>query len=276
MENENVFASLNDGKLKVIAPLLESIVREKGEYGEDYARGLNYLLAITEKFNSSGFQDSYAIIGGFAVFAHMYSLLEERTLTEWRGSVDLDVMAKHRSIDTLIGNSFEEVERIITHFKDKSTLYVKDEIELIRELEYGKSLKSPLKIDIYIPENGRFIEFNYVILEDEFWDRTESINVLGYGIRVAGLTDMLKFKLDVEIDSSGLPRTRDITDIYNLMGIAEIKGVTAKKVYDSLTEKQRLKLRKLILMHNFEGAPHEEVRIEPSPDYLQEYSRLVK
>jgi len=255
----------NVSQLDKVTDILEKI---KGV--PEYCRAFNYLLSVTKKLDESGLRNDYAFLGGYAVFAHIFSVLGESSLKRWRGSEDLDLFSKGKCVSNIIGRHFEETETLGTHFMNKSSILVKDLLELCRD----EKLK-PLKIDFYNSFNGIDMIFDGQILDGEFWNRTELIEILGFKIKVLGLYDLLKLKINIKTKSTNLPRPRDITDIYNLIGVAEKKGKDAKSLFDSCNKEQKERLIKLFdISPSYETS--EEVLINPSNQLILQFKKLYE
>jgi hypothetical protein len=91
------------------------------------------------------------------------------------------------------------------------------------------------------------------------------------------LFDLLKLKLNIKSEKTELPRGRDINDIYNLVGVAEKKGISPKDIIKTLTTEQKHVLR--TLLHLYEQNHYrlsEEILIHPDRKYLNSIIRLTK
>lgn len=187
------FAFLEQGDLKEIADSLKGVSESRKP---EYARALNYLLALAERLEKQGLNKDYALIGGYAVFCHIYSVLENNMILSWRGSKDLDIFVKHASIDCIIKTLFEEVDIQKTHFKGKSTFYVKDQLELLRDM-YKKvpQTATPVKIDFYIANSEEEIFFDNETLANSLWNRTEEITIFDHKIYYLSLPDLAETKI---------------------------------------------------------------------------------
>ncbi|MBS3146162.1 hypothetical protein J4471_00515 [Candidatus Woesearchaeota archaeon] len=259
---------------KVDSNRMESILRDLNNKSEDFSRAFNYLIAVCEKLNSTGLQEKYMLIGGYAVLAHLYSARGDKILSRWRGSHDLDLVSRDYSIESVLEGAFEEVEVNTSHFPDKDVAYIKDELELLRELE-GNPSKPPFKIDLYVPKSAGDIVLCREEIDEKIWSRSRDIDILGHNIRAMSIIDLIKLKLNVET-KTGLPRDRDIADIYNLLGLAEIEKYMVNDIYAELGSKQKLKLAKVISLYNTIGKPNEEVLVRPSQEYMAGYCKLAR
>jgi len=237
----------------------------------EYCRAFNYLLSVTKRLDECGLSKDYAFIGGYAVFCHIFSILGPNSIRRWRGSADLDLLAKRKDVSSVLGTHFEEAENIHSHFENKSSLLVRDILELTKE----NIPEEPLKIDFYSAINGRDMRLDGQTLNGSLWDRTEVVDVLGFKIRVLGLYDLLKLKLNIKTDINNLPRPRDITDIYNLLGIADRKGLKVKSLFETLNGAQRETLFNLLNIYTTYEAS-EEVLIKPETSFTSEFREIFQ
>ncbi len=229
------------------------------------------MLSVTKRLNECGLSSDYAFIGGYAVFCHIFSVLGPKSIRRWRGSTDLDLLSKRKDVSSILGAHFEEVEDLHSHFENKSSLLVRDLLELTKE----NIPEEPLKIDFYSAINGSDIRLNNQTLNGSLWVRTEVVDVLGFKIRVLGLYDLMKLKLNIKTDINNLPRPRDITDVYNLIGIADKKGLEAKDLFESLNEAQRETLFKLLDIYPAYEAS-EELLIRPKTSFISKFQEIFQ
>jgi hypothetical protein len=164
------FAVVKGGNLEHLCSSLSDLQKENN----DYSRTLNYLIALAERLNSHGLADKYSLIGGYAVFAHIFSVLGRQMLNRWRGSIDIDILSIDPSVKSAVEGAFQTVSVERSHFEDKYTLGVKDELELIKgELEEIDPSIAPIKIDFYIPSDGKGIRIYTEKMSQEAIDNSE-------------------------------------------------------------------------------------------------------
>jgi hypothetical protein len=195
-----------------------------------------YLLSTANIMSKNGMVDKYAFIGGYAVLGHLMKTFGEHIVRNWRGSDDLDIVARDQGVSSIIEGNFAAAERRRSrHLRNKYSLEVAD-----------PGIDVPCEIDFYVPtENGSLIHIEQSKLDDDFWRRSVVITPYGIPFRVPSITDMLRLKLNV-YTSNGMPRRKDRKDISDLALVSHHENADPSHLDANLTDTERERLREVL------------------------------
>ena len=235
------------------------------KYGEVFL----YALALADHVSQSYFKDKIMLLGGFGVLGHMVSVEGPEIVKYWRGSHDLDMACQNS----------EAVAFVLRHLasEDSQSLSLPDKKKarfydgLIEEMS-GKA--SICEADIYYPSDTRDpkkIRVGNKILREDDFKGAEEVSVYDISLKIYDKHGLLVMKLGV-VTSENLPRPKDITDIYNLLGVCERQGSNAEAVFARFNDKEKGELMEVFLHAPPIG--NRSILVPPSVNFLNDLLRL--
>lgn len=190
---------------------------------------LKYFLATNNAVESNGQGNNMLTIGGYAVLSYLVGEFGEKIIGVWRGSHDLDLVAKDPSVLSIIMGAFDQrLKRPSNAIPQKYSLEVQDKDTKLDELI--------CQIDLY-PCWGSPLKINQREICSDFFDRAEHPMIYGMPVTVPEIVELIKLKVDVETYVGNL-RLKDKGDIIDLVSVLVNRNVSAAKLYRSLDEKE--------------------------------------
>ncbi|GEM_PF-5088781 len=98
--------------------------------------------------------------------------------------------------------------------------------------------------DIYYPSHPKYptrIRVGNKELKPRDFKKADEVLVYDVPLRIHNKHELLGMKLGV-VTSENLPRPKDITDIYNLLGVCERQGLNAETIFGKFTGEEKGKL----------------------------------
>ncbi len=141
-----------EGTLQDFHVLLDGI---KGD--AKFQKAFQFLVTLASDLEQQGIHE-YMFIGGYGVLLQMVSLLGARSIKRWRGSYDIDVVAKDYDFDSLL-----QREYLVQKHQSHLTLFLE----------------------------------NYA-LDDSLWQKRDLIRLYGITFPTLCLPELLKMKLEVQ------------------------------------------------------------------------------
>ena len=205
------------------------------KYGEVFL----YALSLANEVSESYFKNNIMLIGGFGVLGHMIAVEGPDIVKKWRGSHDLDIACQTQEALSYVLREFASEEHQSTSLPDKKKAKFYD--PTIEEL---LQKASTCEGDIYYPSNSKYptrIRVGNKELKPRDFKTADVISVYDIPLSVHNKFGLLGMKLGV-VTSENLPRPKDITDIYNLLGICERQGLAAEVIYNKFNDEEKGKL----------------------------------
>lgn len=201
---------------------------------QDHFDQVRYAMNIAHNAAANDAQDKVMFVGGIGVLGNLVKYCGTRIISQWRGTRDLDLMLYSPQYKHVISSSFDVVdyEGKSNSIKDKLCFRgYSNDAEFVRLGAAAVDAYTPSKSD---PREGMKIG-QAKIAED--WKEERYANFFGIPVKVLNPMTLLRTKLSVE-NSKGLPRSQDLDDIVNLLGLLECEGKEPADIFDSLGGKR--------------------------------------
>lgn len=234
-----------------------------------YADVFLYALAVADAVSTSFFKNETMLLGGYGVLGHMMDVKGPDVVRYWRGSHDLDIACQTPQSVAYLLRSFASDEHQSLSLPDKKTAKFRD--SYVEEI-VGRG--SVCDADIYYPSDTAQpdrIRVGSKVLQAQDFALTDTIVVYDVPLKIHNIYGLLGMKLGV-VTSENLPRPKDITDIYNLLGVCEQKDFDAETILGKLTNEEKSKLME-VFEHTSVGKD-KYVLVQPSRMYLSDLIQL--
>ncbi len=195
--------------------------------------------------------EPYTFVGGFAVYGEIFKRYGIQP-HKWRGSNDIDIVAKQDIIPVLRDN-FAEVYK----FEEFREGIVRWHIALDRrtmddDIEY-EPIKTPIPLDLWLP--GQTDNYFCERVDEQFWLQTVHTQMKNINFMIAAVPQLIRLKNQVN-----KYREKDFADLYILLHIAEKEGLR--------TELNSDKARALLEKYD----EPRKVHVMPSKEYLSRFT----
>lgn len=184
----------------------------KSKLTPSFGEVLKYTLATSVILEQQGMLESYFHIGGGATLLHIANTIGIENISSWRGTHDMDIIVTNYGVRGALESFFSEYEEYnSSSIKNKKKIEIKD-----------PTAKDKVQLDLYLPtKNQKNINIDGTIISSRMLKELKTINVLGIKTRVPKLHDLLAMKINISTEETGLPRSKDMSDIINLIGCIE-------------------------------------------------------
>lgn len=262
---ELTLKNIGDGGFEQFESYCKSLLKGDQKYREVFL----YALSLADTVSGSYFKDQVVLVGGFAVLGHMIKMEGPEIVKRWRGSHDLDVVCQTPQALAFIIRELADESLHSLSLPDKKTAKFSD--AYVDELA-GETLISDA--DLYYPGDRKKpdqIRIGNMLFREEDFLSSDEVLVYHAPIKIYNKYGLLSMKLGV-VTSENLPRPKDITDIYNLLGILEEKVGSAEDIYNRLTMEEREKLMEIF---NYSDPRCDSfVLIPPSEGFVYELQKI--
>lgn len=260
-----LYKQIEKGTFEQFEQYSKELLSADPKYGEVFL----YALALANQASESYFKNNIMLIGGFGVLGHMISVEGPEIVKHWRGSHDLDIACQTPEALSYILRDFasEEHQSLSLPDKKKAKFYDPAIEELLEKASMCEG-------DIYYPSNSKNptrIRVGNKELKPRDFKNADEVLVYDTSMLVHTKFGLLGMKLGV-VTSENLPRPKDITDIYNLLGVCERQGLGVETIYDNFTNEEKGKL-----MDVFEHTDNEDnkyILIGPTDRLLDDLCEL--
>ena len=219
---EDKIAELSNEKNNIFDIYLE-LDDLKSDLTPNFGEVLKYSLATSAILEQQGMLESYFHIGGGATLLHIANTIGIENISSWRGTHDMDIVVTKYGVRGALKSFFSEYEEY-----NSSSVKNKKKIE-IKEIKANEGVQ----LDLYVPtKNQKSINIDGTKISSRMLKELKTINVLGIKTRVPKLHDLLAMKINISTDGTGLPRSKDMSDIINLIGCIE-KNQDIKEKYNT-------------------------------------------
>ena len=262
-----LYRQMEQGTFEQFEEYCKNLVKADPRYGDVFL----YAMALADEVSHSYFRDQVMLIGGFGVLGHMIEVEGPEVVKYWRGSHDLDIVCQNHQALAYVLNQFAREEHQSLSLPDKKTVKLVD--STIEEM-VGRS--SICDADIYYPtdkRNKEKIRVGNKQLQAKDFEGALEIDVYDTTFRIHDEYGLLSMKLGV-VTSENLPRPKDITDIFNLLGVCERRKQSAAEVYATLSDEERMKLMEIF--HYSPQSNNRYVLLAPSTGFINELEDLFK
>lgn len=225
-----------------------SEIRRSGRDGPQYAEMIRYLLTVNHHLQQNGHDCNAYVIGGYAVMAWLAEEFGTGVLQNWRGSHDIDIVARDPSVMSIIMASFDErLQRRSNSIPDKYSLTLKDKKTELADFVCD--------IDLYACWGNSFRVNHREICED-FFERGTQLKLFGIPVAVPSVVDLIKLKLDVKSYGDLRPKDRsDIVDLVSILAGKQSYATEPKKLYEQFSPEENNTLVRDVFNHTDRPAP---------------------
>jgi hypothetical protein len=210
------------------------------------------------------------LIGGYAVVPYVAEQLGDEHIYEWRGSHDIDIL--------LNGPTYEQdlfADFTITENQKSLAHPFKKQIKLKNEDGH-----KDIEVDTYFSTKGRNAPFQIAKYQfnEQFWKSTNSLPVFGIPIIVPNQIELIKMKADVRVESTGLPRQKDIYDILTLLGSVERQEYAPYEVINRLSLAQIQTMKECLQYRDNATFPEplHTIPLKPSKKYTADLEKEIE
>lgn len=260
-----LYKQIEKGAFNQFEQYSKDLLSADPKYGEVFL----YALSLANQLSDSYFKDKVMLLGGFGVLGHMISVEGPDIVKHWRGSHDLDIACQTPEAVAYILRYFASEEHQSLSLPDKKKAKFYD--SAIEQL-LGKT--STCEGDIYYPSNSKYptrIMVGNKELKSRDFKKADEVVVYDVPFKIHNKDGLLGMKLGV-VTSENLPRPKDITDIYNLLGVCERQGLDAEAIFNNFNEEEKGKL--MDVFEHVGSRGNNYILIPPSVNFLSDLLQL--
>jgi len=229
---------------------------------------VRHLMALAYQFAGYCRESSYMALGSLGILGNIVAAEGVGAISRFGPIHDVDVLVKESFDSGLVKTVFDEVDCFCKSPTVGNKMTVRG-----RSVDNNGNETTPVSIDVNVvyPDGLNLSTISGTPLHEGNWEECVSADFFGILVQCAPVVSLLEMKLGV-VCSDRKPREKDRHDIYNLVGLLEMRDADPVKIKNWISPFKRDRLRN-VLSEGCNYANGKTIMIKSSDGYRRALSR---